>query len=304
MPLETLENGPWRLVISPEFGASPYALEYRLNGVWQPIMRPSKPGALEAGRSADFSSYTLAPYSNRIPDGRFVFQGREHQLRPNWPDGQTIHGDVRDQPWRITRHDNALECQIASSDIPNVNFPFPYAAKCVYTFEGESFVTELELLNTGSTPMPAGIGIHPYFMRTIAGSSDGVLGFRATHWYVAADPRNPVPTGPATPIPPEVDFSNPRAPGQQFVDAVFTGWDGSVTLEWPGSGKRLRMIADPMYSQFVVFTAPDGTLALEPVTNATDGFNLMAQGVPGTGVQVLEPGQTLRGKITLALEDV
>ena len=303
MPLETLENPFWKLVISPEFGASPVALEHRLNNAWVPIMRPSKPGALEAGRSADFASYTLAPYSNRIPGGAFEFRGQQHRLRPNWPDGQTIHGDVRDAPWAVTRHADALECRIASDAIPNANFPFPYALRCTYRLEGTTFATELELTNTGGTAMPAGLGIHPYFERRVAGSGDGVLGFTATRWYVASDPSNPVPTGPATPIPEAVNFSAPRAPGDQFVDAVFTGWDGSATLEWPGSGKRLRITADEVFSHFVVFTAPDGTLALEPVTNATDGFNLMARGVPGTGVVVLEPGETLVGRIAMTLED-
>ena len=88
MPLMRLENDFWKLTVSPEFGASPYALEHQLNGAWVPIMRPSHAGALEAGRSTDFSSYTLAPYSNRIRAGLFGFRGRQHQLRPNWQMGK------------------------------------------------------------------------------------------------------------------------------------------------------------------------------------------------------------------------
>ena len=36
---------------------------------------------------------------------------------------------------------------------------------------------------------------------------------------------------------------------------------------------------------------------VEPVSHANDGFNLAARGVAGTGVRVLQPGETLRGSL-------
>ena len=41
--------------------------------------------------------------------------------------------------------------------------------------------------------------------------------------------------------------------------------------------------------------------ALEPVSHANDGFNLLAAGVPDSGVRVLEPGETLAGTVRLAI---
>jgi aldose 1-epimerase len=61
------------------------------------------------------------------------------------------------------------------------------------------------------------------------------------------------------------------------------------------------MTCDVIFSHLVVFTAPDGSLAVEPVTHATDGFNLMARGVEGTGVKVLEPGEMVAGTVTLSV---
>ena len=116
----TIQNDFWKLMISAEFGASPYALEHQINGDWVAIMRPSHDGALEAGRSTDFSSYTLAPYSNRIRNHVFEFRNRQYQLRPNWPDGQTIHGDVHGEAWRVNQPDSStLNCEIDSSEISN-----------------------------------------------------------------------------------------------------------------------------------------------------------------------------------------
>jgi aldose 1-epimerase len=41
--------------------------------------------------------------------------------------------------------------------------------------------------------------------------------------------------------------------------------------------------------------------AVEPVSHANDGFNLLARGVPGSGVQVLEPGAALGGTVRLEI---
>jgi aldose 1-epimerase len=306
MPLVTLENNFWKLIISPEFGASPFALEHKIDGDWVPIMRPSLPGSLEAGRSTDFSSYTLAPYSNRIRNHVFEFRNRKHQLRPNWPDGQTIHGDVHGEPWRVTQPgSSSLNCEIDSSEISNLNFPFPYRVRCQYKLEDEKFITTLELTNTGSETMPAGFGIHPYFQRRIPGSSgDCTLEFDASGWYRASNPKNPIPDSAAGSIPADKNFSQARAIDDQFIDGVYNGFAGSATLAWPGTGYQMKLEADPIFSHFVVFTAPDHTLALEPVSNATDGFNLHAQGIQNVGVRELEPDETMTGSISLRLEQV
>ena len=306
MPLTTMQNDFWKLTVSPEYGASVYVLEHRIDGDWVPIMRPSLPGSLEAGRSTDFSSYTLAPYSNRIRDHVFGFRNRKYQLRPNWPDGQTIHGDVHGEAWRITQRDsNTLECAIDSGEISNANFPFPYRVRCTYKLEGSNFITTLELTNTGNETMPAGFGIHPYFQRRIPGSSgDCTLEFDAGGWYQASNPKDPIPDAAAGPIPSDRNFSQARAINDQFIDGAYNDFAGMARLAWPGSGYQMKLEADPIFSHFVVFTAPDGTLALEPVSNATDGFNLHARGIPNTGVSELEPNETMTGSISLRLEQV
>ena len=304
MPLMTIQNDFWKLIVSAEFGASVYALEHRIDVDWVPIMRPSHAGALEVGRSTDFSSYILAPYSNRIKTGTFGFRGQQHQLRSNWSDGQTIHGDVHGEAWRVSQADsNTLNCKIDSGEISNLNFPFPYRVRCQYKLEGANFITTLELTNTGSEIMPAGFGIHPYFQRRIPGSSgDCQLEFDAGGWYQASDPKDPIPDAAAGPIPADKNFSQSRAINDQFIDGAYNDFSGLVRLAWPGSGWQMKLEADPIFSHFVVFTAPDGTLALEPVSNATDGFNLHARDIPNVGVRELEPDETMRGSITLNLE--
>jgi aldose 1-epimerase len=52
-----------------------------------------------------------------------------------------------------------------------------------------------------------------------------------------------------------------------------------------------------------VLFAPEGEpfFAVEPVSNATNGFNLYAAGVPDTGVIELAPGASVTGAFSLTI---
>ena len=91
---------------------------------------------------------------------------------------------------------------------------------------------------------------------------------------------------------------------------MYTSWDGIARLDWqPHTGsdqivphRALILTADNVFSHLVVFTAPDGSLALEPVSHATDAFNLAAQGIGGTDMKTLLPGQSLAGAVRVTVE--
>lgn len=301
MNLEILQNERLRLTVAPGLGASVVGLELHQAGFWLPILRPTPPAALAQNCSPETSSYVLAPYSNRIREGRFRFAGRTYQLRPNWPDGrQTIHGEAHGRPWSAQRFDgHTLRCAFDASGLQDLNFPFPFKVEVAYRLQGESLEISTTLVNVGTEPMPAGFGHHPYFMRRLGLSDEARLSFEAQSVYLTD--ASCLPTRPAQAIPPAFDFSHPRPLGATQLDHVFAGWKGRLRLDWPGSGWCMELMADPIFSHLVVFTAPDGSVALEPVSHATDGFNLLSQGWENTGVRVLEPGEEISGRLHLRL---
>lgn len=312
MKLATLENDWLRLRIAPDRGASPVEFALRAARVpgapqggldFLPIMRPTSPATLLAGDSARFSSYTLAPYCNRIRGGVMRHGGQDYPLRPNWPDGQTIHGDVRMRPFVVEPiAPQSLRCTYDSRHAEAPNFPFHYRLQTTYALVGSALHIDLSLLNTDDRPLPYGLGIHPYFVRQPwPGAGDPLLCFRATGEYAVDD--QVIPSGPARPLSVEHDFTQPGPAYARRIDCVFSGWSGQAALRWPGAGVTLRLTADPLYRHFVVYNGdPDGTLALEPVSQATDACNLAERGVPGTGLQILPPGASQTARITLALE--
>lgn len=296
--IQTIENEFWRLSIAPALGASVTALEARVDDGWQPVLRPAT--QLEGSSSSPFSSYTLAPFSNRIRGSHFEFAGKQYALQPNNSKGETIHGDVRNRAWAVTRVGvSSLECRFDSRELADANFPFAYTVLVMYSLEGALCRTAIRLENVGDVAMPAGFGFHPYFVRRFAGSiGDPLLEFTATGYYVTD--AQTIPTEGAHGLRSDLDFSSAKLAYAAPLDTVFNGWGGRAALTW--DQHRLELTASEAFTHFVAFNgAPDGTIALEPVTHATDGFNLLARGVENTGVRILEPLEELTGNFTLQL---
>jgi aldose 1-epimerase len=291
VPLVTLENDVLRFAALPEAGASVVELSSRIGGAWTPVMRPTPSEAITSGNSSDMASFVLAPYSNRIRDARFVFQGREYALRPNTADGHTIHGDVRKRPWKVgaVAADRA-RFSFDSRSFPDLNFPFPFTVELTYSLAGDRLETEAVLTNTGGAPMPAGIGFHPYFRRSLGAADEAVeIEARVAGAYPELLPK----TGPR-PLEPHEDFSRSRPIGDTDLDTCFAGWDGHARIAWPKSGVVADIDADAPLRHLILYTPPGKPFfAVEPVTNANDGFNLLAKGIAGSGVEVIAPGESL-----------
>ncbi len=300
MPLTTIENDDLRLEVLPEAGASIANLAARVRGAWLPILRPTAEDAIAARNSSLFACFTLVPWSNRLADARFVFKGRTHQLKANTPEGYAIHGDVRKRPWRtITTEAERLVLAFDSCDFADVNYPFPFGVELSYALDGASLHTTLDLTSRGESPMPAGIGFHPYYRRTLLDEAEQVeIRARAPRAYAEL-----VPTHPPVAIDASQDFARGRPLGDQDFDTCFAGWDGRATITWPGSRVRAHVACDATLDHMILFAPPGKPFfALEPVSNANNGFNLAALGDPDAGMRILAPGETLRATFRLTIE--
>ena len=290
-----LTNGKIRVLFVPDIGGSITECSIKRGGEWIPIMRSSEKPLT---RSSNASNFVLIPYSNRLRDGRFVFESRTYQLRN--PEKHAIHGDVRDRALTVLKHTSEeIVLSFSSKDFNDVNFPFPFSAQMTYTVKDYSFCSHITVTNIGTTIMPAGSGFHPYFNRRLPSSTAEVeLQFAAGGVYPG---ETPLPTGPAVPIQPDLDFSVQR-PLDVELDHCFAGWNREAIIDWPGSGIQAKIRAEPSMKHIILYS-PKGKsfFALEPVTNANDGFNLFAQGDRDCGVVVLQPRETLESGFELAL---
>ena len=317
----TIRTDRLSATIAPETGASLVAFEMQHRGRWLPLVRPTPPEAVAQGDSGLMASFVMLPWSNRITNARFTFEGREYQLQPNTPQGFAIHGDGRQRPWQVTeQRDHAVTCTMDTRDFADYNYPFPLIAQMRYELSGDAFDTTLTLTNMGDSPMPAGFGFHPYFNRGFGASDvdEAQLQIKVGGVYpplpgMASKPVSPSPTkdealaalgGPTAPILPEQNFSQLQTVGPRDIDHCFGGWDGRATIAYPSAGVRLHFECDPLFGHVVIYTPPGKPFfAVEPVTVANNGFNLYAAGVPNTGTQVLQPGASLSGRFRIRVSD-
>ena len=122
-----------------------------------------------------FDGAVLAPWPNRITDGRYDFEGRSHQLPITEPARRTaLHGLVAEADWTVVEADeSSVRLELALE--PTQGYPFPFALSMAYDLRDDGLRIRAEARNTGSHRAPFGFGFHPWFAPGAhAGSSDRV----------------------------------------------------------------------------------------------------------------------------------
>ena len=293
MDLITLRADGAGLVLAPAAGGSVvrYWMEQGAEP-WELLRRFAGPGPIAPFEAAAFA---LVPYSNRIRAGQFRFQGRDVRLPLNRPpEPHSIHGLGWQGGWwpsDVRAHEATLEFRHEAH-----TWPWSFIAVQHFRLEPASLTIALTLRNEDSTPMPAGLGWHPYFPRTprttITAEVQGM-------WLTDAEV---MPTTLVPPIP-GADPSRGVVADAVALDNCFVGWRHRAVIEWPEADTRLVMTASTPLDFLVVFT-PTGRpfCCAEPVSHVTDAFNLAAAGRADTGMRALSPGETISASVTLSVE--
>ena len=291
-PIE-LASDRIRVVVAPAKGGSLLAMRVKRGDEWLDLM--PDPGSRGA-------SWLMLPYSNRIRDGRFEFEGREHQLAN--PKNHAIHGDVRGRPWTVVEQTpSRLELAFDSTEVTDFNWPWSLRATVGIEVSADRVEQTLRMENRGETTMPAGFGWHPYFRRWLSRDGEPVLlGFTAPRIHPDID-ADGLPDGPPEAVPAALDFSTPRELGSRRLDACFAGFDGRATIAWPETGVTLTYACSPNVTHLVCFSPEDRpVLAVEPAANANDGVNRLAAGEADSGVIALRAGDALEASFTITVD--
>ena len=152
--------------------------------------------------------------------------------------------------------------------------------------------------NAGTTPLPLGVGQHPYFTVGTARVDDATLRLPA-RTALTTDDRL-LPTGRVPVAGSALDFRAARPIGATRLDTCFTDLladpDGRtrVRLAGPGGAPRLTLALDAAYRYLQAYTgdaladpaARRRGIALEPMTCPANAFN------SGEGLHMLHPGES------------
>ncbi len=285
--------GKLKVTLDPALGGAIASFKWGDLALLKPVADPR----LAAQLGCALAGYPLVPFANRVAWGRFEFAGERHHLALNFGDHpHTIHGNGWMRSWRVEEDDGSRAKLVLEHAPPPYGrdpaseWPFAYRAEQVLALEEHALVVGLRVMNTDIRAWPAGIGLHPYLMRT----PRTTLEFNAdTVWTNDKDAL------PADEIGVEgaLEFDAPKAIGADLVDNCFSGWDGRVTVHWPEYGIGMRISAKAPLDHLQVYTpVGEAFCGIEPVSNMPDAINRMDE-TPDQGMVVLQPGETLSGTV-------
>ena len=217
---DTLElgDGRWNVRVAPSLGGSLLACTFDGVSVLQPVAQASVAGRPPV-RSCHFP---LIPYSNRIENGRFSFDGSSVQLGQNVAGSpHALHGNGWQAEWQVTERRDA-DCALTYLHEPSPGWPWRYRGRQTIAVAGDALRLTLAIENCGPAAMPCGLGFHPFLPR----SGDPRLEFEAAQvWNGAADA---FPTA-RIDVPEALDFrAGPRVSERE----------GRITASTAGSAAR------------------------------------------------------------------
>lgn len=268
----------WDLQTAPEHGGVITICQY--DGL--DILRPATPHWFKTNDPTESAYFPLVPFSNRIDGGHFQFGGRNITLPKNAAsEPHALHGTGWQAAWRV--YDHAASHITLAYEHAKGKWPWAYEAKQMFAVRGSSLTLSLSITNKSASPMPAGLGFHPYFPRT----KSTVLTFNAKTVWMPKQETNLFPQI-NKPIPLNWDFSKGRTPGTETIDHCFSGWEGHANIDG-----RIHITSDKVLRHAVLYT-PKGEdyFCFEPVTHINNAVN--ALGPPSrTGLRIIEAGETL-----------
>ncbi|MBO4519876.1 MAG: aldose 1-epimerase [Alphaproteobacteria bacterium] len=290
----SLSSGDFSAAVSPVAGGS---LLYWRQGK-EDLTRPALEGAVSRKAADETSMFPLVPYSNRIRGGYFIYWGIKRNVPKNHPVvPDPLHGEGWQRQWNVEQS-NPDSVTLSFEHNGKNGFPFAYEAEQSFVLKGNQLIVSMTLTNKGGIPMPCGLGWHPFFPK----DDDTLVCFKSKNvWaHESAPPRErPMKT------PPEWQFDKGLKISELELDTCFGGFDGKAELIWPSRNRKINITA---YSDFghIVIWSPAGQnfFCVEPVTNATDAFNLASRGVAGTGIKTLDPEESLTETMTLAVSEI
>jgi aldose 1-epimerase len=277
-------NETIQAVVLPDVGAR----LHRVRAFGHDVLRTPQDLDLHVADPFFWGAYVMAPWCGRIEAGSVVLGSRRIALESNFPDGSAIHGQVYACPWD-RRQDGSLHVTGGGD-----GWPWVYEVGLRIEAIHQSLFIEQTLINRSDDPMPAGIGIHPWFRKPLSVAIRG----DAVHPLNTATQPEPQPE----PVRGSFDL---RQVGEMAddLDATWTDLaEPPVELRWPWAGIRaaMRITAPTIY---VVAASPGhlDAIAVEPQTHAPQGLRRMLRHEPG-GLTMLDPGQALRLRVELAFE--
>lgn len=250
------------------------------------IFRPALPDARDD--PFEFACFPLVPFANRIANGRFEFDGRTVQIATNSDCSiHPLHGQGWKAPWKIAAQSpsSVTLAFYGGGD----EWPWRYRAQQIFQIEESALNICLSVENLAETPMPAMLGLHPYFHD----AARARLQAETPRVWLADESFLPVEEVSA---PVTWRFNAARSVNTVALDHCFTGWNGAARIEWPD--RNLFICARNCDSLHIYTPEGQDFFCVEPQAGAAGALNR-----GGHEAAIVQPGEFLAIDVSFELGD-
>jgi len=269
-----ISGGGYRAVVV-ECGAGLRLLEY--DG------RPLLLGYPEDQPASSGRGQLLAPWPNRIAEGRYSFGGRDDlRLALTEPArGNAIHGLVRWVSWTLEETTpNTVSLMYRLMAQPG--YPWTVDLHVIYDLSADGLTVAFTATNMSDEAAPYALGAHPYLIAGVGPVDRWELTLPARTRLLVDE--HLVPTGRADVRDTELDFRTGRRIAGTSLDTAFTdldrGADGrsEVLLRDPETDQGVALWMDAGHRWVQLFTGDAlpanarQSLAVEPMTAPPNAF--------------------------------
>ncbi len=280
-----IASGPFTARIRPAWGGR---MTHLAHAEFGDLLVPTKAEVFESWNWPKAGAYPLFPYHNRIYGARFTHAGKQHVALPHpalAPDA--MHGPSHRRPWRVVSQslDRAVLALVYDADN---EWPFSFEAQQAFSLTPQGLAVELTITNRADVSAPAAIGWHPY----VSASLDREAWTDAQLAYPLDE--HDVPTGASA-----VARTIRDLPATSGYTKHLSNWSNAqIHLN---DGFSLSIEADPVLNHLAVHRT-ETYLCIEPVSIAAGTLNLPEDERAALGLKMLDPGQSLSGRIRLGIK--
>jgi aldose 1-epimerase len=236
----------------------------------------------------------LAPWPNRVADGRYGWDGQTHQLPLTEPSRQcALHGLVAWHEWTLAEY-TTDRVRLTTRVFPQPGYEFLLDLEVGYRVTAQGLESVVTATNVGTNAAPYGVGVHPYLQVGDGEVDDCELRLGAAT-VLSTDDRL-IPTGRVPATGGVLDFTDWHSLRGVVLDDAFTdierGTDGRIWAAVRQGEEVTAIWGDASCGWWQVCTGDQATppwrrrgVALEPMTCPPNAF------ATGEDVLTLEPGE-------------
>ncbi len=258
----------------------------------------------------------LFPFPGRVRSGSFDYAGKHYEIPAGDGRGNAIHGFVLDRSWEVvSQSDESITARFCASEhAPEVLriWPSDFEISVRYEVRPKQLISNIRITNPGDTPLPYGLGTHPYFRVPLCPQSNAdacLVKVPASEFW---ELRDLIPTGEKQTCDEPRNLTNGKPFAETDLDDVLTRLtandDGTIVTSLEDvDGKRTLTFEFPQsFRECVVYNPPHReAICIEPYSCVPGAIGDVLSGTLDAkrfGIEFLKPSESRDAKMTIRVD--